>query len=223
MRWMCLVVCGVIAIAEPTAAQEVRRGFAGGIVGVSTLSADGRSVTSAPDATISLYKPENGIAVNVFGGVHLSGFFSVQANYMWNRNDVTLVSSFLGPQGSGFYEQRRGSSQHVFVADTLLYFRRLGSAIRPYLGTGLAFVRFGSNEVRNAVSSNLDPPTGHITSTEIGIRSHVGIDLALSPRVSFRYSFSETISGNPISPHLMPEGKRGLANFQNLFGFVTHF
>jgi hypothetical protein len=51
----------------------------------------------------------------------------------------------------------------------------------------------------------------------------VGIDLRVSPRMSFRYSFSETISANPISPSLTPPGKRGLMNFQNLFGFVAKF
>jgi hypothetical protein len=41
--------------------------------------------------------------------------------------------------------------------------------------------------------------------------------------VTFRYSFSETISGNPISPSLTPPGERPLMNFQNLFGFVARF
>ena len=40
---------------------------------------------------------------------------------------------------------------------------------------------------------------------------------------SFRYSFSETITGNPISARLTPPGERNLANFQNLFGFVRRF
>jgi hypothetical protein len=35
-----------------------------------------------------------------------------------------------------------------------------------------------------------------------------------------RYSFSESVSGNPISAQLSPPGQRNLANFQNLFGVV---
>ena len=54
-------------------------------------------------------------------------------------------------------------------------------------------------------------------------RSHVGIDFKLSRNVSFRYSFSETISRNPISPSLTPPGRRRLMNFDNLFGFVARF
>jgi hypothetical protein len=69
----------------------------------------------------------------------------------------------------------------------------------------------------------LAAPIGDIASTRVAVRSHVGIDLRLSRRVSFRYSFSEMISGNPISPTLTPPGRRGLMNFQNLFGFVGRF
>lgn len=71
--------------------------------------------------------------------------------------------------------------------------------------------------------SGLSAPVGEISSTQAALRSHVGIDVVLSSRTAFRYSFSETIGGNPISPHLSPPGERGLANFQNLFGIVTRF
>jgi hypothetical protein len=69
----------------------------------------------------------------------------------------------------------------------------------------------------------LAAPAGEISSTRIGLRSHVGIDLRLSRRVSLRYSFSETISRHPISPSLTPPGQRRLANFQNLFGIAARF
>ena len=78
---------------------------------MSTLSADGRSVTSGSEAAVSLYKPENGYAVNLFAGWHLAEYFTVQANWMWNRNDVALVSSVAAAQRSGFYEQQRPSRQ----------------------------------------------------------------------------------------------------------------
>ena len=223
MRLMCVGTLMVVMMATTAWAQDERRAFAGIAMGVSTLSADGRSVTTPPDAQISMYKPENGLALNAFAGYHLSRFFSVQANYVWNRNDLALLSSFVTPDGGGFYEQQRHSAQHAFVADTLLYFRRFGSGIRPYLGTGLAITHFNSSDIRRTTVSGLDAPQGPITATKLALRSHVGIDLNLSTRFSFRYSFSETIGGNPVSPHLTPAGKRALANFQSLFGFIARF
>ena len=203
-------------------AQTERRVFVGVLFGISTLSADGSVMTMPPDAALSTYKPENGFTVNVFAGAHVAQYFTLQGNYMWNRNDLTLVSSFVTPQGGGFYEQRRTSAQHAVVADALVYFRRIDSRIRPYLGTGLAIVRFSASVI-DSTTSGLSAPEGDITSTQAALRSHVGIDVVLSSRTAFRYSFSETIGGNPISPHLSPPGQRGLANFQNLFGIVTRF
>jgi hypothetical protein len=207
----------------PAGAQDEPRLFAGGLLGVSTLSADAQSVTSGSDAAISLYDPQNGPALNLFAGLHLAHYFSLQANWIWNRNDVILVSSFVTPQGGAFYQQRRHSRQHAVVLDGLIYFRRLDSAVRPYLGTGLTVVHFSSGGVPGSPLESRAPPTGDIVSTRIGLRSHVGIDWRLSRHVSFRYSFSETISGNPISGALTPPAPRALMNFQNLFGFVGRF
>lgn len=207
----------------PAVAQENSRLFAGVLAGVSALSADAQSVTTGPIAAVSLYDPGLGAAINVFGGIHLAQYFSIQANWMWNRNDITLVSSFTTPNGGGHYEQVRHSEQHAFVLDGLIYFRGLTSAVRPYLGTGLTVVRFSGNDVVSSAAHGLEPPAGDIESTHVGLRSHVGIDFRLSRTVSFRYSFSETISSNPVSPSLTPPGRRGLMNFQNLFGFVARF
>jgi hypothetical protein len=223
MRRVLALGLVIATTCATVAAQDDPRGFAGLVAGVSTLSADGRAVTSGGDASVSLYKPENGPALNAIAGYHVSRFVSVQGNYVWNRNDLTLLSSVASTSGGGYYEEHRGSSQHAFVADLLVYFRRLGSGIRPYLGTGLCVVRFTSGQARRSLSSSLPGEAGRIASRKLALRSHVGIDFALSRRVSFRYSFSETISGNPISPHLMPPGERWLANFQNLFGFVATF
>lgn len=223
MRRLCFGLCALVLSPSLAAAQEDRRTYAGALLGVSTLSADGRSIISPSDAALSLYKPENGLAVNAFAGVHLAKFFSLQGNYMWNRNDLTLVSSHVTAQGGGFYEQRRQSAQHAVVADTLLYFRGRTSGIRPYLGTGLSVTWFTSDDIVRSMSNGLSPPAGHFHSTKIALRSHVGIDIRLSPRLVFRYSFSETIGRNPISPHLTPPGQRGLANFQNLFGLAAQF
>ena len=73
----------------PAEAQDHPRRFVGGLFGVSTLSADGRSDTTAAAAALSLYKPENGLALNLFAGVHVASYFTLQANWIWNRNDLT--------------------------------------------------------------------------------------------------------------------------------------
>jgi hypothetical protein len=215
-----LVSC---ALACPADAQDIGRSYVGGLFGVSTLSADGRSDVSASGAALSLYKPENGLAINLLGGLHVAEFFTVQANWMWNRNDLTLVSAAVTPQGGAFYEQGRSSRQHALVLDGLVYFRRRDSRLRPYLGTGLAFLHFSSADVVSAIGSGLDIPPREIASWRIGLRSHVGIDVRLPRSMAFRYSFSETISSNPISPSLTPPAPRRLANFQNLFGFLYRF
>ena len=221
-RLCAFVAAASLCVSTPLRAQSERRIFAGALFGVSTLSADGRAIVMSPEIALSMYKPENGITLNLLGGVHVADYFSVQGSYMWNRNDLTLVSSFTTSRVSGFYEQSRESSQHAVVADGLVYFRRRDSRLRPYLGTGLSVVRFRSMAV-DAVLNGLGPPAQEIRATNAALRSHVGIDVALSPGMVFRYSFSETIGGNPISPHLSPQGERRLANFQNLFGVLTRF
>ena len=216
------LMCAMALISVPAAAQDEPRAFAGALFGVSALSADAQAVTAGADAAVSLYDPENGLALNVFGGIHLAQYFAIQVNWMWNRNDLTLVSSYTSPRGGGFHQQTRASSQHALVFDGLIYFRRLDSSIRPYLGTGLSIGRFSSH-ADGSLAQSLTPPAGEIRSTQIGLRSHVGIDFRLSRHLSFRYSFSETISSNPISASLTPPGRRPLMNFQNLFGFVNRF
>jgi hypothetical protein len=219
-----VVTITMLILGAPfAAAQDDRRLYVGGMFGVSTLSGDARSVVTDSSASASLYKPENGPALNVFVGAHLWRFFTLQGDYIWDRNDLTLFSSSTAATGGAFYEQGRASSQHAVVADALVYFRALGSGVRPYLGTGLAVVRFRSRPSSHALVNGAAPPTGDIESTDIALRSHVGIDFALGRTWSFRYSFSETLGGNPISPHLMPPGARGLANFQNLFGVIRRF
>jgi hypothetical protein len=222
-RHLWLSVLVLAGCAGAASAQDDGRVYAGAVFGVSALSADARAVTMGQSASASMYRPENGRALNIFVGAHLARFFTLQANYIYNANDLTLFASAVRPGSGAFYEQMRESSQHAFVADALVYFRALGSVVRPYLGTGLAVTRFRSPEATGAIVNGIAPPAGAIASTHIGLRSHVGIDLELGRRWSFRYSFSETIGGNPISPRLMPEGERGLMNFQNLFGFLRHF
>jgi hypothetical protein len=47
--------------------------------------------------------------------------------------------------------------------------------------------------------------------------------MTIHGRWAFRYTFSETIRGNPVSARLSPPGQRNLATFQNLFGIVKTF
>jgi outer membrane protein W len=213
----------IVLMSVAAAAQDEPRIFTGALFGVSALSADARAVTTGSTAAVSLYEPQNGPALNVFAGIHIAQYFSIQTNWIWNRNELRLVSSFTAPQTSAFYEQHRDSRQHAVVLDGLIYFRRLDSAIRPYLGTGLSVQHFSSDEIAVFAAQGLTPPARRISSTRIGLRSHVGIDFKISRLLAFRYSFSETISGNPISPFLTPPGRRSLMNFQNLFGFISRF
>ena len=57
----------------------------------------------------------------------------------------------------------------------------------------------------------------------IALNVPVGIDAALGRGWAFRYTFSETISGNPIDDHLSPSGRHSFKNFLNLFGFIKRF
>src|SRR5262245_10977604 len=221
-RRLAGIVLATAMMPAQAGAEDAPHAFAGALFGVSTLSADARSVTTTDTAAVSLYDPRNGPAVNLFAGVHIAEYFSLQANWMWNRNDITLLSVVAAPQGSGFYEQQLRTRQHAAVLDGLVYFRGRASRVRPYLATGLSLLRFTSDEPTDSRPRGLAPPSGRIASTQLGVRSHVGIDLRRSRRVSARYSFSETISGNPIGEALTPPGKRGLMNFQNLFGVVCH-
>ena len=176
-----------------------------------------------PRRTCRYYQPENGPALNLLLGMHIHDYVTVQANYVWNRNEVALTSVRANDAGLAFYEQPRTASQHAIVGDLLVYFRERRSAVRPYLSVGLGVVRLqttnaGESRVRNAA---LPPP--NTQSTRPLLRVAVGIDVSLGLGWRARYSFSESVSGNPIGAQLSPPGQRGLANFQNLFGLVRAF
>jgi hypothetical protein len=211
-----------LSLASPALAQDDARVYAGALVGVATLSADARTSIQATRAEVSLYKPENGPALNLLVGAHLGRYFTIQANYIWNRNDLTLFSLSTSSGGGAFDEQARRSSQHAVVGDAMVYFRAVGSGVRPYLSTGAGVMRFQSRSARGA-SGGASVPVEALGSTRVALRVAVGMDLAMGTAWSFRYSFSETISGNPISARLTPPGERNLANFQNLFGIIRQF
>lgn len=196
--------------------------FAGSLGGVATLSADARSLPTPQGLNISLYKPENGPALDFFAGAHLTPYLSIQANYIWNRNELTLSSS--SPASNSFLEERRRSSQKAVILDLMVYFRSLDSRVRPYLSAGGGAVQFSSvREQQTAIGGMPVLPPERFSSLRPALRVAVGMDVRLADRVALRYSFSETVRHNDISAQLSPPGQRSLANFQNLFGVVLRF
>jgi len=214
----CALACGT------TALRAQGSNFAGAQTGISTLSADGRSIISGTSTSISLYKPENGRTLKAVAGRHLNNYLSVQASYGWNRNSLTLISSQSSQDRNTFYEQTRSATQHTAVAELMVYFRKKGRSVRPYLsaGGGAIHVTSGENTIRGMIEEGIAAPGG-FSSTKPAIRVAVGIDVFIKAGWAFRFSFDETIRRNPISEQLTPAGRRNLAHFQNLFGFVKTF
>ena len=194
--------------------------YVGVLGGIATLSGDAGSATTPQGLNLSSYAPANGPALDVFAGLDLENYFSIQGNFVWNRNDLVLNSASSAKASS--YQEKRTSSQQAGVFDFLVYFRPRRSRIRPYLGTGVGVIHLSSSQtqlISLQASPVLPPPT--FSSTNPVFRSHVGIDLRLTGNLAFRYSFSEFIGHNEISRHLSPPAPRGLKNFQNLFGFAV--
>ena len=201
------------------AVTVVRRG----LTGVSTLSADARAVTSPSGVAVSLYKPENGLTANLFIGTHLNDYLTLQANYIWNRNGLTLVSTRAGGGAIALSEQTRVSTQHAVVGEVLLYFRSRASRFRPYLSAGVRLVRFASDRTRDDVVAMTTPPEPAFSDRHATVRVAVGLDVSAGEDWLVRYSFSESVSGNSVSARLSPKGERNLANFQNLVGLIRVF
>ena len=223
LRYCLASVALVACLPSSGLAQEAPRWYGGAMLGVSALSADAEHLATGGDLAVSLYKPENGPAVNGFAGVHLTDYLSVQANYIWNRNDLTLLSSRAEGGTTAFYEQARRSAQHAVIGDLLLYFRDRSSRFRPYLSAGGGVVRLSSHARGSALVVGIEPPEDEFTDIHPVLRVAVGIDVRIESRWSLRYSFSETLSQNSISQRLTPAGSRSLANFQNLVGVVRTF
>jgi hypothetical protein len=219
-----LLLILMIILLLPSLTHAQSRFFAGGAAGIATLSADGQTEVAPQSVAFATYRPFNGPAVNIFAGVHFNDFLSAQGNYIWNRNDLTVTSSRASSDSVAVDEEERGSSQDSFILDLLLYFRDRASWARPYLSVGTGVVRFNSDHrsVVNARGSTLRLPPEYTTS-ELPLRVAVGIDMAVGRGFAVRYSFSETITANPVSSRLVPRGERNMANFQNLFGIVKYF
>jgi hypothetical protein len=197
--------------------------FLGGFGGISTLSADGAFVVSGDGSAHAQYKPENGPTLMIYGGRHLNDYFSLQLSYGWNRNTVVLSRSEFG-DSSAAYEQRRSNNQHTVIGEGMLYFRNRGSWVRPYLsaGAGLSHLRSIASGDEVLIGTPV-LPEAEFSHSGPAFRVAVGVDVLLRGGFALRYSFSETIQGNPMSKQLSPQGGRNLANFQNLFGVCWQF
>ena len=199
--------------------------FYGGLqAGVSTLSGDAASSLSVGAADFSSYNPQNGIALSAIFGRDLSEYVSLQADYVYNRNPLTLASGAFSNGTLSSYQEVRGSSQQSVIGDALVYFRPRQSQLRPYLSVGTGIVHFSSVQQKvDLVAGSLSLPPQTFSSNLIALHVPVGIDVKLRAGWMFRYSFSETLTKNPISEQLSPPGPHSLKNFQNLFGVIKRF
>lgn len=238
---MCTSICGKMAVAGqqlrisrfvlfrlalacllslPTHAQF----YAGVLGGVSSLSGDARSLVAANSSAFSSYDPTNGGMVQAILGKHLSDYFSVQTNYTWNSNDLTLASGAFNNGTETGLQETRSSSQQSVIGDFLVYFRNRASVLRPYLAVGTGLVHLTSSQGHlEAIVGDPSLPPKHFSRNVIALHVPVGIDVRLGKGWAFRYTFSETLTANPINDHLSPAPQDALKNFQNLFGFVKRF
>lgn len=199
------------------------RPYVGVLGGASTLSADARTVPDPNSAASSSYSPENGATLDVLGGVHWNDYLSFQFDYLWNRNLLTLDSIRANAAGpASVYDRQFSSQQHSVSGNVLLYFRPRPSRFRPFLSVGSGAFHLSAEPHDGGIASGINPPA-RFSATKPTLQVAVGIDLKMRNGWAFRYSFSETLSNNPISAQLTPPGTRMLMNFRNLFGVVKTF
>ena len=84
-------------------------------------------------------------------------------------------------------------------------------------------LRLASHPNGSVVAVGAIPPNSELTEHRPVLRVAVGMDVVAGPKWRVRYSFSESLSRNPISQQLTPPALRRLANFQNLVGLVRTF
>ncbi len=198
--------------------------YAGGTAGFSTISADGQTVINGSSTAVSLYKPENGPAVQLFVGRHWREYLSTQGSYSWNRNPLQFTGARIEGGQEATFEQKRSSRQNVVTGEGLIYFRPRSSRFRPYVLGGLGMVNVSSAAGAVVVAKGrVVLPPERFSATRLHWRTAVGMDFRFKEGWRFRYSFWENVSANPFSRELVPRGKRNLANFQNMFGFVKEF
>ena len=205
-----------LVLAQQLAKETI---YFGGMAGIATLSGDANAVINPTSASTSLYDPSNGGAASAFLGIHLLNYVSLQADYVWNRNDVVLVSSNTGSGATSFYRLQESVTQNGFLGNTLVYFRKRESRIRPYLSVGLGAVLIHNRlSTGGIVSGNPALPPASSDRASIALRTSVGLDIRFRGSWHFRYSFGETITRNTFGDQLSPPEHRIAKNFQSLFG-----
>ena len=202
-------------------AQRATEGmvYFGAMGGIATLSGDANAVITPTSASTSSYDPSNGGAASAFIGAHIFNYISVQADYVWNRNDVVLVSSNSGAGATSFYRLPESVTQNGFLGNALVYFRKRESRIRPYLSEGVGAVLIHNRlSAGGIVAGNPALPPASSDRASIALRTSVGLDLRFRDAWHFRYSFGETITRNTFGEQLSPPEHRIAKNFQSLFG-----
>jgi hypothetical protein len=219
-----VVMAVACLIPWPLAAQS--HIYLGAMGGLAALSGDGSAIVnpSSASASTSLFDPMNGAAAEVFLGVHSFKYVSFQADYVWNRNHVVLISTTGSPGVLAFYREPESVTQDAFLGSALLYFRRRASRIRPYLSESLGAVLIRSRLPGGVIvvgSPRLPPASSDHVSP--ALRTSVGLDVQLRSSWYFRYSFGETITRNTFGDQLSPPEHRIPKNFQNFWGIYFNF
>lgn len=197
--------------------------YLGGLGGVATLSGDSRSIVGTNSA-FSSYDPKNGPALELLAGFHLNDYFTLQGEYIWNSNTLYLTSVAINTGAQQSYQESRSSSQQSVIGDLLIYFRKRNSRLRPFLAVGTGVVHFSSSQqqITQMIGTPVLPPS-HFSSNMAALHVPVGLDVKLGKGWAVRYTFSETLTSNPISKQLSPPASHNLQNFQNLFGVIKQF
>ena len=203
--------------------SAVAQFYAGGMVAVTSLSGDARSIITPGATQFSSYNPQNGPGLNLLAGKHFNDYFSIQGDYVWNRNALTLSAADVAGSSVSKYKETMQSSQHSAFASVLVYFRSRNSRLRPYLSVGTGFVHLSSSVQNVSVQQGSVIAPGAFDTNFIALRVPVGIDVKMHAGWYFRYSFTENISHNPISTQLSPPATHTFKNFQNLFGVIHQF
>jgi opacity protein-like surface antigen len=219
-----VLIVAALILASVAASSAQAQLYAGALSGVSTLSGDTSAAIYSASTNFSTYNPQNGLALNGLFGKHFDDFFSVQGDYVWNRNPLNLTGAAVDSGVLADYEEMRHSSQQSLFVSALVYFRRRRSKIRPYLSVGTGWVHLSSSEQKIFLTQGSPVlPPNEFSSDKVALRVPVGIDVTLHAGWRLRYTFSETLSKNPISNELSPPGPHSLKNFQNLIGIVREF
>ena len=222
----CILLALACLMPSTLRAQRMKRRsiYFGGMGGLATLSGDGTAVITPTSSSTSLFDPQNGAVTEALIGTHLFRYGSFEGDYIWNRNRVTLVSTTQAAEASNYYQQPEDVTQNAFLGNVLIYFRKRGDRIRPYLSEGFGGVLIHSSLSNSAivVGKPILPPAKS-DHASIALRTLVGMDVRARDRWYFRYSFGETINRNTYGDQLAPQERRIPKNFQNLFGAYFEF